>query len=567
MIGDGTVPGAVLLLAAAPVGRGRLVDAASALPALAAVRPEVLTGTAAAGVVELVEPADPQVVLVRLRSAAAAPGPLLVLLIGQLTLDRRQQLPHLALARTTAATARYTALPWHWLSAELQFRPPGTTTVLADLTADQAAWERLPPLSALAVSGAGLYGAVSPPPGRRAPAEPLYSRAVAGLLRSATGRPSPAELHDLAVARAGLPAEARLLTPLTTGSANAYPGLPVLPSGVAPPLPSPGRPAPPAPAGAGSPHPAAPPVSAPGTGGPAAPAPAENPAPPGGSPHSTDRPHDPHSTDRPHAAPGGGTAATAAAPPDSSPLPDVPPGNPAPAAPAGPTAPDTSAPGPAPGPAHPSEAGTPAGASPAPPTGVRHGTAAPEARSGAAAPAPAGSPVPPARPAPGTPAPPRPSRPPAPAVSTAPASAAPEDPHPAILAAAHEGRHGEAAAMAAAWEQHALRHHGPDSAEAVHWLEVRADLARLAGDFGRSCELWLSAASARLGAGEPEDGPDVVAAVDRAHHCWEQLGDGDTARSLVSRLATLRHRVPGPRPGAVEALERRIETLGAVGAN
>ncbi|WP_125625625.1 hypothetical protein [Streptomyces sp. WAC 00631] len=146
-------------------------------------------------------------------------------------------------------------------------------------------------------------------------------------------------------------------------------------------------------------------------------------------------------------------------------------------------------------------------------------------------------------------------------------SAAPEDPHPAILAAAHEGRHSEAAAMAAAWEQHALRHHGPDSAEAVHWLEVRADLARLAGDFGRSCELWLSAASARLGAGEPEDGRDVVAAVDRAHHCWEQLGDGDTARSLASRLAALRHRVPGPRPGAVEALERRIETLGAVGAN
>ncbi|WP_095757897.1 hypothetical protein [Streptomyces xinghaiensis] len=449
MIGDGTVPGAVLLLAAAPVGRGRLVDAASALPALAAVRPEVLTGTAAAGVVELVDPADPQVVLVRLRSAAAAPGPLLVLLIGQLTLDRRQQLPHLALARTTAATARYTALPWHWLSAELQFRPPGTTTVLADLTADQAAWERLPPLSALAVAGAELYGAVSPPPGRRAPAEPLYSRAVAGLLRSATGRPSPAELHDLAVARAGLAAEARLLTPLTTGPADAYPGLPVLPSGTAPPPPSPGRPAPPAPAVAGSPHPAAPPASAPGTGGPAAPAPAR-------------------------------------------------------------------------------------------------------------------SPVPPARPAPATPPA---SRPPAPAVSTASASAAPEDPHPAILAAAREGRHGEAAAMAAAWEQHALRHHGPDSAEAVHWLEVRADLARLAGDFGRSCELWLSAASARLGAGEPEDGRDLVAAVDRAHHCWEQLGDGDTARRLVSRLATLRHRVPGPRPGAVEALERRIETLGAVGAN
>ncbi|WP_030547900.1 hypothetical protein [Streptomyces albus] len=541
MIGDETVPGAVLLLAAAPVGRSRLVDGASALPALAAVRPEVLTGTAAASVVELVEPADPQVVLVRLRSAAAAPGPLLIHLIGQLTLDRRQQLPHLALARTTAATARYTALPWHWLSAELQFRPPGTTTVLADLTADQAAWERLPPPSALAVAGAALYGAVSPPPGRRAPAEPLYSRAVAGLLRSATGRPSPAELHDLAVARAGLPAEARLLTPLTTGTAGSHPGLPGLPSGTdAPAVPRPVPAAPDSTARPSSPGLPAPPSSS----GPAPAAPAPVPA----------------------SGP-------------ESPLPEgaPPPGAQASPAPAGSAAPDGSAPGPAPASAHSTSAGTtPEPTSSVPGTAVAHGATAPHGRPPAGVPAPAGAPVPPAAPPTAAAVPPRPARPPEPAASTgastaaAPRSAAasaPQDPHPAILAAAHEGRHGEAAAMAAAWEQHALRHHGPDSAEAVHWLEVRADLARLAGDFGRSCELWLTAASARLGAGEPEDGRDVVAAVDRAHHCWEQLGDDTAARSLVSRLATLRHRVPGPRPGAVEALERRIETLGAVGAN
>ncbi|KOG87501.1 hypothetical protein ADK38_25080, partial [Streptomyces varsoviensis] len=72
-------------------------------------------------------------------------GPLLLYLAGHLQLDRKQQLPHLALARTTASTVRYTGLPWHWLAAELRERPPGSTTVLADLVAEEAVWQRLPP--------------------------------------------------------------------------------------------------------------------------------------------------------------------------------------------------------------------------------------------------------------------------------------------------------------------------------------------------------------------------------------------------------------------------------------
>jgi hypothetical protein len=116
--------------------------------------------------------------------------------------------------------------------------------------------------------------------------------------------------------------------------------------------------------------------------------------------------------------------------------------------------------------------------------------------------------------------------------------------------------------MAAAWEQQALRTHGADSGEAVHWLEVRADLARLAGAFDRSCELWTAAAFARLRRGEPVEAPDVVAAVDRAHHCWEQVGDAAAARELGGRLLEARRRVPSPRPGAVPALERRLAALG-----
>lgn len=175
-------PGYALLLAAGPAGKQRLMDAAAALPQLAAVPPAALLGTpGGASVVQLVDPVDPQTVLTHLRTAAAHPGPVLVHLAGQLTLDAKQRLPHLALARTTPRTARYTALPWHWLAAELGRRPPGSTVVIADLVADETAW---PPLSTAGPSalaaGLTLYGTVAPAPPKRQLATPDYSRAFAG---------------------------------------------------------------------------------------------------------------------------------------------------------------------------------------------------------------------------------------------------------------------------------------------------------------------------------------------------------------------------------------------------
>ncbi|MGW8365628.1 hypothetical protein ACWGK1_34405 [Streptomyces wedmorensis] len=348
--------GTALLLAAAPAGRGRAMDAASVLPALAAVPPAVLTGTTTATVVELADPLDPQTVLTRLRAAAASPGPLVVCLAGQLHLDRRQELPHLALARTTQATLRYTALPWHWLAGELGARPHGTTTVVADLVADPDVWQRLTAVPELLHLGPGpvLYGRVTPAPRRGEPATPDYLRAWAELWRSGARLPH-ATLHaEAAAGTAPATAESRFLAP-------------------------------------------------------------------------------------------------------------------------------------------------------APPT-----------------------------------------------------AAAPQDPHPAILAAAMAGRHGEAAAVAAAWEHEALRRHGPHSAEAVHWTEVRADLARLAGEPARSCELWIAAAEARLALRQRPDDPDVEGAVDRAHHQWEQIADPARARALGPTLVALRRHVPGRQPGALAALTRRV---------
>ncbi|MEU7069845.1 hypothetical protein AB0B30_05250 [Streptomyces narbonensis] len=357
--------GTAVLLAAAPAGRGRAIDAASVLPVLAAVPPGVLTGTATASVVELADPLDPQTVLTRLRAAAASPGPLVVFLAGQLHLDKRQFLPHLALARTTTATLRYTALPWHWLAGELGRRPAGATTVVADLAADPDVWQRLTAAPDLLHLGPGthLYGRVTQAPRRGEPATPDYLRAWAELWRTGARPPLPA-MHAEAAVRA--------------------------------------------------------------------------------------------------------SAARAAAPEQYL-----------------------------------------------------------------LAPAPVVAPA-------------------------APAPAAAQDPHPTILAAAMAGRHGEAAAVAAAWESEALRRHGPRSAEAVHWTEVRADLARLAGEPARSCELWLAAAESRLALRQPVDDPDVEAAVDRAHHQWERIDDRARAGAMAPALVALRERVPGRRPGALDALRRRM---------
>ncbi|WP_329546550.1 hypothetical protein OG548_21620 [Streptomyces sp. NBC_01356] len=194
------MPGTVLLLAASPVGKGRLVDAASVLPVLAAVSPAVLSGADTANVVELADPLEPQAVLTRLRAAAAAPGPLTVFVTGQLQLDRRQRLPHLALARTTAATVRYTAFPWHWIAEELRLRPAGTSTLVVDLHADPEAWQHLTGHPLTAGPTCALYGRVAPPPPRRTVASPAYMKAVATLLRSGY-RPPLAQLHQQALSR------------------------------------------------------------------------------------------------------------------------------------------------------------------------------------------------------------------------------------------------------------------------------------------------------------------------------------------------------------------------------
>ncbi|MFJ9904493.1 hypothetical protein ACIRVK_16625 [Streptomyces sp. NPDC101152] len=540
------MPGTVLLLAAAPAGKGCLVDAASVLPVLAAVPPAVLSGTETANVVELADPLEPQAVLTRLRAAAAAPGPLTVFVAGQIQLDRRQRLPHLALARTTPATVRYTGLPWHWIREELRLRAPGSTALLLDLHADAETWEwlRANPLDCGRTTT--VHGRVAPPPGRREVAVPTYMKAVATILRSGR-RPPLEQLHQQALSR---------ITDEPAGLVLPAPGLRGAVAAQQPPT---------------SDLPVGPVRAAQGRRGPET---AQ--VPPAGDlpadlllaaqgPRTAGADQEPPAGDPPAAlalaAKGPRTAAPAQVPPAG----DLPVG-PVRAA-QGRRGPETAQVPPAGDlPADlllAAQGPRTAGADQEPPAGDLTADLVLAAKgpgtAGAAQQTPADLPVglvfavhgspgaaPAQEPAAGNPAP---GNPPAP------------DPHDAISAAVRCGRHPDADALAARQEQAAVQAHGPGSEAALHWAEVRADLAMFAGDPVRSCRTWLAVAAARLTAGQPAHAPEVEAAVDRAHHQWGQIRDAEAAREIGPRLADLRSRVPGRRQGALDHVRRQLRQL------
>ncbi|MEU6804861.1 hypothetical protein [Streptomyces neyagawaensis] len=415
------MPGTVLLLAASPVGKGCLVDAASVLPVLAAVSPEVLSGTGTANVVELADPLEPQAVLTRLRAAATAPGPLTVYLTGQLQLDRKQRLVHLALARTTPATVRYTAFPWHWMVEELRLRAPGSTTLFLDLHADAEVWRQLAGRPLGVGPGARVYGRIAPPPSRRGVAVPQYMKALATILRSGQRLP-PSVLHEQVLLRTTEYGDILL---------------------------------------------------------------AQDAAAPGGGPQ-----RDP----------------VAVLPEPVMVLPES------------------------------------VVVLPEPPTGV------PNARTGGAA---AGKAEAGGAEAEGTKV----------GGVASGGGAEADDPHLAITAAVQDGRHAEADALAARWEEAARREFGAGSAQELHWREVRADLAMFAGDAARSCETWMGVAEARLAVGQDVRDPAVEAAVDRAHHQWGQIGDPRRAGEMGLRLVELRGRVPGRREGALHHVRQHLAEL------
>ncbi|WP_306324139.1 MULTISPECIES: hypothetical protein [unclassified Streptomyces] len=196
------LPGYALLIAAEPPVRHPLPVAAT-LPQLAAIPPSRLVGTTHASAVQVANPDDPNLVLTHLRTAAAVQGPLVIYVAGHLAVDPRQHQLHLALARTTARTIRYTALPWHWLIAELRHRTPGTTTVMADLAAEHDVLQDLARQDQTLTGPFTLYGAVQLHDRRHHPG-PAYTHALAQILRTPSARPDAGALHHEAARAAQL---------------------------------------------------------------------------------------------------------------------------------------------------------------------------------------------------------------------------------------------------------------------------------------------------------------------------------------------------------------------------
>nr|WTE08783.1 hypothetical protein OH765_40090 [Streptomyces anulatus] len=203
--------GHVLLIAGDAAVRRRTVqiEPSANLAALSIVPVPVLLGSDVPSDTTYLDGVrDQNALLTRLRAAAATPGPLLVYLSGRLTVDRRGRQLYLALAGTTASTARYTALPWEWLGTELRQRPPGLTTVLLDTAADKHSWPLLQEYGSLpAPSSVEVYGTVAPP-GFSSPDDnhvSTYTRAWIEQLRRNPQRPTSARLHALAVGAAALP--------------------------------------------------------------------------------------------------------------------------------------------------------------------------------------------------------------------------------------------------------------------------------------------------------------------------------------------------------------------------
>ncbi|MFD8578004.1 hypothetical protein ACFV1H_22055 [Streptomyces virginiae] len=140
------------------------------------------------------------------------------------------------------------------------------------------------------------------------------------------------------------------------------------------------------------------------------------------------------------------------------------------------------------------------------------------------------------------------------------AGEAEEDPRARLHALALEGRHGEADALARAWERGVVERWGRASAEAVRCAEIRADLARMAGDFVSATRLWLYAGRARL-EWQGADTAEVRDAAAGALYCWTQVKDRAGALEAGPELVGLLRTLPLPDPGHLRLAERRLETL------
>ncbi|MEU3774269.1 hypothetical protein AB0F11_13885 [Streptomyces sp. NPDC032472] len=101
---------------------------------------------------------------------------------------------------------------------------------------------------------------------------------------------------------------------------------------------------------------------------------------------------------------------------------------------------------------------------------------------------------------------------------------------------------------------------GLASPEAVEWVEIRADLARMAGDFALATQLWTTATRTRLTRQAP-DAPDVHAAAAGALYCWTQLKDRKAALTAGPDLVRLLRSLPSLDARHLQLTQQRLQFL------
>ncbi|MEV6170882.1 DMT family transporter [Streptomyces sp. NPDC051954] len=135
------------------------------------------------------------------------------------------------------------------------------------------------------------------------------------------------------------------------------------------------------------------------------------------------------------------------------------------------------------------------------------------------------------------------------------------DAHAFLWRLAHAGRFEEVEAAIRNSENHAVRVHGAKSPEATHWIEVRAVVARIAGDPGLAARLWLAAARFYSSLPRP-DLHERRACLDRAFHEWSNVKDNHAIGQLAPALREMYENDPDHRPEVPDAIDRRLRRRG-----
>ncbi|MER7736490.1 hypothetical protein ABTX80_37035 [Streptomyces erythrochromogenes] len=146
------------------------------------------------------------------------------------------------------------------------------------------------------------------------------------------------------------------------------------------------------------------------------------------------------------------------------------------------------------------------------------------------------------------------------AAEPGPGAAVAGDPRARLHALAVGGRHGEAEAVARAWEREVSERWGRVSPEAVQCAEIRADLARMAGDFLSATRLWTGAGRARL-QWQGADAVEVRDAAAGALYCWTQIRDRTGALDVGPELVDLLRVLPLLDPDHLRLAELRLAAL------